>query len=168
MRKKDQEAAQYLQKVVQGKCPLHFHSNGVVCSNTLFSNASALTNSLLSRANSTCKVLEQLVWSNTSGLQFRGPLARTNFLSALCGLRKRVLLGIIGKHSTILLNRTLQNVSRARGFTRFGPSFFGHLSCLVVVIASLFLVFMGPCYEGPHSNSPTLSRHFLHGPAQAL
>ena len=35
------------QKVVQGKCPLHFlHFNGVVCSNTLFSNTSVLTNSL--------------------------------------------------------------------------------------------------------------------------
>ena len=34
------------------------------------------------------KVLENLVWSNTSGLQFWGPLARTNFLSALCGLPK--------------------------------------------------------------------------------
>ena len=31
------------------------------------------------------KVLEHLVWSNTSGFQFWGPLARTNFLSALCG-----------------------------------------------------------------------------------
>ena len=44
------------QKVVQGKCPLHFvEFNGVVSSNTLFSNTSVLTNSLLSRANSTCK-----------------------------------------------------------------------------------------------------------------
>ena len=43
-------------KVVQGKCPLHFlHFNGVVCSKTLFSNTSALTNSLLFRVNSTCK-----------------------------------------------------------------------------------------------------------------
>ena len=76
-------------KVVQGKCPLHFlHFSGAVCSNTLFSNASSLTNSLLFRANSTCKVLEHLVWSNTSGFQFWGPLARTYFLSALCGLPK--------------------------------------------------------------------------------
>ena len=46
------------QRVVQGKCPLHFlNLNGVVC-------------------------------SNTSGFQFSGPLARTNFLSALCGLPK--------------------------------------------------------------------------------
>ena len=74
-------------KVVQGKCPLHFlHFSGVVCSNTLFSNTSALTNSLLLRANSTCNVLEHLVWSNTSRFQFWGPLARTNLLSALCGL----------------------------------------------------------------------------------
>ena len=44
------------QKVVQGKCPLHvLDFNGVVCSNTLFSNTSALTNSLLFRANSTRK-----------------------------------------------------------------------------------------------------------------
>ena len=55
------------QRVVQGKCPLHFlNLNGVVCSNTLFSNTSALTSS--------------------TGFQFWGPLARTNFLSALCGL----------------------------------------------------------------------------------
>ena len=75
------------QTVVQGKCPLHFlNLNGVVCSNTLFSNTSALTSSLLFRGNSTCKILEHLVWSNTSGFQFWGPLARTNFLSALCGL----------------------------------------------------------------------------------
>ena len=75
------------QRVVQGKCPLHFlNLNGVVCSNTLFSNTSALTSSLLFWGNSTCNVLEHLVWSNTSGFQFWGPLARTNFLSALCGL----------------------------------------------------------------------------------
>ena len=74
------------QNVIQGKCPLHFlHFNGVVCSNTLFSNTSALTNSLLFMANSTRKILEHLVWSNTSGFQFWGPLARTDFLSALCG-----------------------------------------------------------------------------------
>ena len=80
------------QKVVQGKCPLHFlHFNGVICSNILFSNTSALTNSLLFRANSPCKVLEHLVWSNPSGLQFWGPLARANFLSALCGLPTNVL-----------------------------------------------------------------------------
>ena len=74
------------QKVVQGKCPLHFlNLNGVVCSNTLFSNTSALTSSLLFRGNSTCKILEHLVLSNTSGFQFWRPLARTHFLSALCG-----------------------------------------------------------------------------------
>ena len=74
-------------RVVQGKCPLHFlNLNGVVCSNTLFSNTSALTSSLLFRGNSTGKILEHLVWSNTSGFQFLGPLARTNYLSALCGL----------------------------------------------------------------------------------
>ena len=44
------------QKGCSRKCPLHFlHFNGAVCSNTLFSNTSALTNSLLFRANSTCK-----------------------------------------------------------------------------------------------------------------
>ena len=75
------------QRVVQGKCPLHFlNLNGAVCSNTLFSNTSALTSSLLFRGNSTCNILEHLVWSNTSGFQFWGPLARTNFLSALCFL----------------------------------------------------------------------------------
>ena len=66
--------------------PSFFHFNGFVCSSTLFANTSALTNSLLFRANSTCKVLEHLVWSNASGFQFWGPLARTNILSALCGL----------------------------------------------------------------------------------
>ena len=82
-----QEAAQYLPKGRSRRMPpsvLHF--NGVVCSNTLFSKTSALTNSLLFRTNSTCKILEHPVWSNTSGFQFWGPLARTNFLSALCGL----------------------------------------------------------------------------------
>ena len=67
--------------------PRHFlQFYRAVCSNTLFSNTSALTNSLLFRSNSTCKFLEHLVLSNTSGFQFCGPLARTNFLSALCGL----------------------------------------------------------------------------------
>ena len=32
------------------------------------------------------EVLEHLVWSNASGFRFWGPLAQTNFLSALCGL----------------------------------------------------------------------------------
>ena len=50
-----QEAAQYLPKGCSRKCPLHFLDlNGVVCPNTLFSNTSALTSSLLFRANSTC------------------------------------------------------------------------------------------------------------------
>ena len=75
------------QRVVQGKCPLNFlNLNGVICSNTLFSNTSALTSSLLFWGNSTCEILEHLVFSNTSGFQFWGPLARTNFLSAPCGL----------------------------------------------------------------------------------
>ena len=83
------------QRVVQGKCPLHFlNLNGVVCSNTLFSNTSALTSSLLFWGNSTRKILEHLVCSNTSGFQFWGPLARTNFLSALCGLPKRAATGV--------------------------------------------------------------------------
>ena len=48
-------------RVVQGKCPLHFlNLNGVVCSNTLFSNASALTSSLLFREILHAKVLEHL------------------------------------------------------------------------------------------------------------
>ena len=72
-------------KVVQGKCPLHLlHLNGVVCSNTLFSNTSVCTNNLSFRAILHSKVLEYLIWSNTSGFQFWGPLARTNFLSSLC------------------------------------------------------------------------------------
>ena len=44
------------QKVVQGKSPLHFlHFYGVVCLKALFSNTSALTNSLFFMANSACK-----------------------------------------------------------------------------------------------------------------
>ena len=51
-----EEAAQYLPKGCSRKMPLHFlHFNGDVCSNNLFSNTSALTNSVLFRANSTCK-----------------------------------------------------------------------------------------------------------------
>ena len=43
-------------KVVQGKCSLNnLHCNGAVCSNTPFSNTSALNSSLLFRATSTCK-----------------------------------------------------------------------------------------------------------------
>ena len=68
------------------------HFNGAVCSNTLLLDTSALTNSLLFRASSTHKILEHLVWSNTSGSQFWGPLARTNFLSALCGPPRGALL----------------------------------------------------------------------------
>ena len=82
-----QEAAQFLPKGCSRKMPPSFlNLNGVVCSNTLFSNTSALTSSLLFWGNSTGKILEHLVWSNTSGFQFWGPLARTNFLSVLCGL----------------------------------------------------------------------------------
>ena len=82
-----QEAAQYLPKVVQGKCPFHFlHSNGAVCSNTPLSNTSALTNSLFFRQILRAKLLDHLVWSNTSRFQFWGPLARMNVLSPLCGL----------------------------------------------------------------------------------
>ena len=77
-----QEAVQFLPKGCSRKMPPSFLSlNGVVCSSTLFSNTSALTSSLLFRANSTCKILEHLVWSNTSGFRFWGPLARTDFLS---------------------------------------------------------------------------------------
>ena len=71
------------------------HFNGVVCSNPLFSNTFVLTNSLSCRACSTySKVLEHLVWSSTSGFQFWGPLARTNFLLALCGLPKFLVLSL--------------------------------------------------------------------------
>ena len=85
-----QEAAQSPPKGCSRKMPLHFlHLNGVVGSNTLFSNTSAFVNYLLFRAYSAYKgsrILEHLVWSNTSGFHFWVPLARTNFLSALCGL----------------------------------------------------------------------------------
>ena len=70
------------QKVVQGKCPLHFFILMEPFARTLFfSNTSALTNSLLvCRTNSTCKIPEHLVWLNTSRFQSWGPLA------ALCSL----------------------------------------------------------------------------------
>ena len=63
------------QKCVQGKCPLYFlHFNGVVCLNTLFSNTSALvTNLCFSGQIPHAKVLEHLVWSNTSGFHIWGP-----------------------------------------------------------------------------------------------
>ena len=81
------------QKVVQGKCPLNFlHFNGVVCSNTLFSNTSALTNSLLFRANSTRKILEPRVWSNTSGFQFWGLLLEQTFCRYCAARPKRLRL----------------------------------------------------------------------------
>ena len=108
-------------KVVQGKCPLHFIDlNGVVCSNTLFSNTSALTSSLLFRGNSTCKILEHLVWSNTSGFQFWGPLARTNFLSALCGLPKKApkkqgrsfRQGVLSEMPSVLLGNSMTSSKR--------------------------------------------------------
>ena len=66
--------------------PSFLHVNGVVCSNTLFLNTSALTSSLLFGQILRAKVLKHLVWSNTCGFQFGGSLARRNFLSALCGL----------------------------------------------------------------------------------
>ena len=75
-----QEAAQFLPKGCSRKMPPSFlNLNGVVCSNTLFSNTSALTSSLLFRGNSTCKILEHLVWSNTSGFQFWGLLLEQTF-----------------------------------------------------------------------------------------
>ena len=62
------------QRVVQGKCPLHFlNLNGVVCSNTLFSNTFALTSPLLFWGNSTCKILEHLVCSDRKFVRARGP-----------------------------------------------------------------------------------------------
>ena len=76
-----------LRKKSFNSCPYHFlHFNGVVGSNTLFSNASALTNSLLFRANSTCKS------SRTRRLveHFWVPILRAScsnkLLSAVCGL----------------------------------------------------------------------------------
>ena len=73
------------QKVLQGKCPLHFlhYINGVVCSNTLFSNTSALTISLLFKANSTSDYMQR--FSNTSfgrtlpGSNFGGLLLEQTF-----------------------------------------------------------------------------------------
>ena len=69
------------QKVVQGKCPLHFlHFNGAVCSNTLFSNTSALTNSLLFRANSTFARFSNTSFGRTLlGSNFGGLLLEQTF-----------------------------------------------------------------------------------------
>ena len=63
----------YQPKVVQGECPLRFvNLYGVIRSNALFSNPSILTSSHL------LKVLEHLIWSNTSAFRFWVPLARTS------------------------------------------------------------------------------------------
>ena len=75
-----------------------------------------------SLAVETGQILEHLVWSNTSGFQFSGPLARTNVLSALCGQLSHVL-------SESICSQTAQH------FAIFGsvavlvsvPRFFGSL-----------------------------------------
>ena len=86
---KSQEAGAVPTKGCSRDAPfIFFILMGPFARTLFFSNTSALTNSLLLRTNSTCKILEHLVWSNNSGFQFWGPLARTNFLSALCGLPK--------------------------------------------------------------------------------
>ena len=101
-------------KVVQGKCRLHFlHCNGPVCSNTLFSNTSASTNLCCSGQILHAKVLEHLVWLNTFGLRFWGPLARTNVLSALCGLPTlddRQIAHLIWWSSTLAVNTLCRGV----------------------------------------------------------
>ena len=75
------------QKVVQGNLPPSFlHFIGAVGSNTLFSNTSALTNSLLFRANSTCKGSRTPRFVEHFWVPILGLLAQTNFLSALRGL----------------------------------------------------------------------------------
>ena len=55
---------------MQGKCPFNFlHFNGVVCSNTLFSNTSALTSSLFLHGNfytRTPRLVEHF-WAPTLG-----------------------------------------------------------------------------------------------------
>ena len=113
---KNQEAPQYLQKGRSRKKPPSFlHFNGVVCSNTLFSNTSALT--ILSYAG---QILHAR-FSNTSfartlpGFQFCGPLARTNVLSALCGLPKKVPR----KNRVTLLVGIEMSFSRYRDFSIF-------------------------------------------------
>ena len=112
------------QKVVQGKCPLLFANfNGAVCSNTLFSNDFCLnTNPLLFRGNSTCKGSRTLIWSNASGFQFWGPLARTKFQSARCGLP---MYGKVLSNSKRFLDRleglsaTPKGVSKRMGFSKW-------------------------------------------------
>ena len=75
------------QKSVQGKCPFIFFILMGSFARTLFSRT------LLPWQMLCCPVqilhekdLEHLLWSNTSGFQSLGPLARTNFMPALCGL----------------------------------------------------------------------------------
>ena len=102
-----QEAAQYLPKrLFKQNAPFILLILMGPFSRTLFSpTLLPWPNwSLLFRANSTCKVLEHLVWSNTSGFPFWGPLARTNLicLLALCGLPN---LGILWIWSLIRVHR---------------------------------------------------------------
>ena len=81
-----QEAPQYLPKVVQGKCPLHFLLLMGPFARTLFSRRLLPWPILCySRQILHAKVLEHIVWSNTSGFQFRGPLARINFCRHFVG-----------------------------------------------------------------------------------
>ena len=62
-------ATQHLPKGCSRKMsPSFLHFNGAVCSNTLFSNTSALTNSRLFRANSTRKGSRTLLGSSFGGV----------------------------------------------------------------------------------------------------
>ena len=75
------------QKVVQGKCHLHFFISMGPFARTLFSRTLLPWRILYYSGQIIhAKVLEHLVWSNTSAFQFWVPLARTIFLSALRGL----------------------------------------------------------------------------------
>ena len=62
------------------------HFSGVVCSNTLLSNTSVLTDSLLFRGNATCKGSRTPRLLKHFCVPILGPLARTNFWSAPCSL----------------------------------------------------------------------------------
>ena len=84
----------FLKKVVQGKGPLLFFILVGSFARTLFSRTH-LPYAILCYSGQTlhAKVFKHLLWSNTSGFQFWGPLAPTNILSALCGLPISVVSG---------------------------------------------------------------------------
>ena len=79
------------QTVVQGKCPLHcIHFNGVVLLEHSFPEHLCLDQFSVIQNNFYMQRFSNTSFGRTLlGSNFGGPLARTNFLSALCGLPTR-------------------------------------------------------------------------------